>query len=105
MFTFILIRGLVEIREFTDDFIYEPLLTTNIGSVRYLEGVNLQLAYSPRNPVLESLVNRVSEELEFSLPVEARENAHDLGNWASTWSPFASIEFEDNLRVRKVDYY
>lgn len=97
----ILIRGLVDITEFPEDFRYTPFTTNAIGDVRLLAGFN-QLAYSPQNPVLESLVNRVSEELEFPLPVEARENALDLGNWASIWSPFASIEFDDNLRVRNL---
>ena len=93
----ILIRGLVDINEVTEEFRYISLSTSIIGDVRFVPGVINQLAYSPKNPVLDDLVNKVSEKLEFLLPVEARENAMDLGNFASTRNPFASIEFEDSL--------
>lgn len=96
----IFIRSLVEIIEYPEDFRYNPFSTTSVGAVRTIVGVNLQLAYSPRNEILDALVNRVSQDLEFNLPIEARENSQELGNWASIMNPFASIEFEDHLWVR-----
>lgn len=95
----LLIRGLVDIEEIPESR-FAPFSTNFIGGVRLTEGVTDQLAYSPQNPVLQSLVSRVSLELDFPLPVEARESSLDLENWASIWVPFASIEFEDSLKVR-----
>ena len=97
----ILIRGLVDINEYTEDIKYEPFSTTFIGEVRLYKDVNLQLAYSPQNPVLQSLVNSVSLELNFTLPVAGIINSEELLNYAKSREPFASIEFDDDLKVRR----
>lgn len=95
----ILIRGLIDSAEHTNDFKYLPFSTKFIGDVLQLDNVNQQLAYSPKNPVLEDLVNKVAGQ--FGFVSNGLDNAIDLGNYASTFEPFACFEFEDNLKVRK----
>lgn len=95
----IVIRGLVESSEYTKDFKYPPFSTIFIGDVLQLDNVNPYLAYSPENPVLEGLVNNVASQFQL-LPSVGIHNATDLGNYASTFVPFASFEFDDSLRVR-----
>lgn len=93
----ILIRGLIDSNEYTTDFKYPYFSTTLIGDVLQLENVNQNLAYSPKNPVLEDLVNKVASQ--FGLDSNGLDNAIDLGNHASTLKPFACFEFDDSLKV------
>lgn len=94
----ILIRGLVEVTEFNDDFHYLPNITTHISEdVLGIQGVNRVLAYSPTNPVLHNLVTNVANEFNFAVVPQG--NAEDLQNYAMTFQPFASIEFDDSLMV------
>lgn len=97
----ILIRGLVDVEEYPDPTKYEPnSVTINAARVINYPNVNLRLAYSPDNPFLQNLVNSVSQELNFSLPVVSRVNSEELMNYAQAEIPFASIQFEDNLKVK-----
>lgn len=96
----IVIRSLVDSAEYTDDFKYPSFSTESIGEVLQLQDVNRFLAYSPRNAILESLVNNVATQLQLD-PSVGSFNSTDLGNDASTYTPFASFEFDDSLRVRK----
>jgi ATP-binding cassette, subfamily A (ABC1), member 3 len=95
----IVIRGLVDISEYTEDFRYEPNLVTQIdGGILRADGVNLQLAYSPFNPLLGGIVQKVADELNFTLVLPFA-NATELEKYAVTFEPFASFEFDDGLKV------
>lgn len=94
----ILIRGLVDIKVYTEDTRYVPYSTTVLGLVRDFPNANLQLAYSPQNAFLQSLVEKVSTELDFNLPVVGRPDAVELLNYAQTYEPFASIQFDDSFK-------
>lgn len=96
----VFVRGVVDIQEFVEDFKYNPISLLNIGNVSSYKGVNFQLAYSPRNPVLERIVNNVGQLLKFKM-VNSTANAKELEEWALLHEPFASIEFEDSLWVSK----
>lgn len=95
----IVIRGLVEIKEFDQPTTYEWESAVNIPNSRWFnEDVKHQLFYSPSNPVLDGIVGNVSQKLGFTLPVIAFDNSLELLNSAQTMEPFASIEFEDSLQ-------
>lgn len=101
----ILIRGLVVITEHNEDTIYHPLSTTTI-TASWMNITNDQLIYSPQNPVFESIVRNVSDQLGFTLPVIGFQNSQELLNSAMVLQPFASIEFEDSQQVRiDVNFY
>lgn len=95
----ILIRGLVDINNHNDDTRYQPLSTTTINST-WMANINAQLIYSPANPVFARIVNNVSQQLGFTLPVLGLPNSIELLNSAKVLEPFASIEFEDSHQVR-----
>jgi ATP-binding cassette, subfamily A (ABC1), member 3 len=95
----ILIRGLVDIEEFVDDFRYSTQVTTQINASTLKLNENLNLAYSPANPLLQNLVQNVVDDLNFNSVVPLQ-NATELENFAMSFVPFASIEFEDSLAVR-----
>ena len=95
----VLVRGLVDVTEFDEDFKYNPISTAKFGNIRLYKGVNFKLAYSPKNPLLEKIVNNVAQELNFTM-VNTSLNAIELEEWAVANKPFASIEFEDFLWVR-----
>lgn len=97
----ILIRGLVDIEKFGNDFKFSAQLTTQINpQILNTERTNLELAFSPTNPLLGILVQNVATELNLSriIPME---NSTELENFAMAMVPFASIEFEDILKVSK----
>ena len=95
----ILIRGLVDIEEFGDDFKFNAQLTSQFnGNVLFGNGANLDLAFSPPNPLLENMVQNVATDLNLTRIIP-KENSTDLENYAMSMLPFASIEFEDSLRV------
>lgn len=94
----ILVRGLVVVNEFPDDFRYHPILTSHMVGDIFFSYENKVLAYSPENPVLGAIVAKVSEQFNFDFLV-GRNNATELENFAMSFEPFASIEFEDNLKV------
>lgn len=101
----ILIRGLVEIREYKEDIRYKPESTTTLSNTSWLSGVNQQLLYSPENPIFERIVNNVSQQLNFTLPVRGLPNSLELLNSAKVLEPFASIEFEDSQQVKMDDFF
>lgn len=95
----ILIRGLVDIEVFVDDFKYTTQLTTQINeTILYANGVNLELAFSPPNPLFGKMVQNIATDLKLARIIP-RENSTDLENYSMSMVPFASIEFEDSLRV------
>lgn len=96
----ILIRGLVDINQHNEDTRYQPLLTTTISNSSWQYPVNQQLIYSPENIVFARIVNNVSQQLGFTLPVIGLSSSLELLNAAKVLEPFASIEFEDSQQVR-----
>lgn len=94
----IIVRGLVEVTEYTEDFSYYATLTSQIGNVLSIPSLNYVLAYSPENPLLERIVTNVRNDLGLTR-VQALHNATELEVWAVPNNPFASIEFDDSLRV------
>ncbi|KAJ6635436.1 Phospholipid-transporting ATPase ABCA3 [Pseudolycoriella hygida] len=94
----ILVRGLVEIKEYNEDTRYQPLSTTIIPNSTWFTIVNRQLIYSPKNDVLERIVSNVSVQLGFNGTVLGVPNSLELLNSAKVYEPFASIEFEDSLQ-------
>lgn len=94
----ILIRGLVEV-SVENELRYNATITTHISAELFVNGgVNMFLAYSPQNPVLQELVEKVTEEFNFTAALPSM-NASALESFAMTYEPFASIEFEDRLSV------
>lgn len=94
----ILVRGLVEVNNFPNDSRYTATLTSHMIGDIFFSYNNKVLAYSPENPVLEAIVSRVSENFNFEFFV-GKNNASDLENYAMSFEPFASIEFDDHLKV------
>jgi ATP-binding cassette subfamily A (ABC1) protein 3 len=92
----ILIRGLVEVTEFETDIFYPPLSASLIGGNILFSDVNKVLAYSPRNPVLQNVVQNAAAE--FGFLAYGVEDAETLESFAMASVPFASIEFEDSLK-------
>lgn len=100
----ILIRGLVEVEVFTDDFKYTPMATNLIRqNLLDLDGVNRVLAYSPNNPMLGNLVKSVADEYNFTVVPSATAEALEI--YAVGFEPFASIEFEDGLKVKNIQMW
>ena len=93
----VLIRGLVEISE-NREFRYEPMNTTFIDNILFRNVDNLMLAYSPANPMLESVVRTAANQLGF-IDIHGSADAASLQNYAILNNPFAGIEFDDALKV------
>ncbi len=99
----VLIRGLVDIKEFNEPTTYEPVSATLVPNSNWFndDSLNRQLLYSPRNPILQMIVGNVSERLGFEAPAVGLPNSLELLNSAQVNQPFASIEFEDSLQVMR----
>lgn len=98
----ILIRGLTEVKDFPNEFRYPSQSVSNISRViQIFDGLKV-LAYSPNNPLLASLIAPVALEYEF-LPV-GFDTAVELQNYAQTFGPFASVEFDDSYKVRQNEF-
>lgn len=98
----VLIRGYVNTNEFKTDTRYSAIDTNFIPKdILFAEQVNLVMAYSPENSLLGSLVENVVNDFNFD-EVVACLNASELEKYAVRKKPFASIEFEDTLKVDEV---
>ena len=93
----VLIRGLVEIRQYPE-YRYEPMNTTFIDKIYFKDEYNLMLAYSPANPILEDVVRAAADRLGFE-DIYGCNDAESLQNYAILNDPFAGIEFDDLLKV------
>lgn len=93
----VVIRGLVSVSETPEDTRYTAINGSLIG-VSNLDGFRNRLAYSPENVLLERLVRGVQEEFGFD-DVDAFHNASLLEANGLNELPFASFEFDENLRV------
>lgn len=93
----------MEIEEFTDPTTYTPESATNVPNSNWFNSAtfNDQLFYCPDNAVLGRIVGNVSDQLGFKKPVIGFNSSLDLLNSAQIDNPFASVEFDDNLRVRR----
>lgn len=94
----VVIRGLVDIDEVTDDIRYKPFNASQIGNVLAIKDLNFVLAYSPNNPLIANLFAGVQAELGF-VSVSGFDNAVLLEENGLNNLPFASFEFDDNLKV------
>lgn len=96
----IAIRSLVKVRE-QGEVKYNATSLGRIDTEFFMNAdVKLVLAFSPQNPVLQKLVDKVAAEFNFSASIPI-ENAFKLECYSMTHLPFASIEFENRLKVRK----
>lgn len=94
----VLVRGLVDV-EIKPETSYPPMHTQSMYMFTNDTVSYNGLAFSPPNPVIQGLVQSVSSKLGLPMPAMGLPNAVELSNWASTFNPYASIEFDDNLRV------
>jgi ATP-binding cassette, subfamily A (ABC1), member 3 len=90
----IIIRYLVDVKIFSTVLKFEPQSISNFS----MGDVNPVLAYSPKNDVLDEIVNAVA--FEYGMTVQAEANADKLERNAMKNGPFASIEFDDTYDVR-----
>lgn len=81
----VLLRVLVDVESFTEDVKYKSTTTNVIGEHLFnMGGVNRNLAFSPDNPVLKSLIQNVANEYDFTVtPIES---AKLLGRNFCDWS-------------------
>lgn len=93
----ILIRGLVNVTEYTEDFRYKPFPLITLDEALKTEYGSMTLAYSPNTTILTDLVTNVAAEFDFKPAGFA--NAAALESNAVTNRPYASIEFDDSLMV------
>jgi ATP-binding cassette, subfamily A (ABC1), member 3 len=95
------IRGYVSVTEFKNSTNYLPIDINYIHpDILANQQGNLVLAYSPENPLLQSIVENAVKSLNFT-DVVAQKNSTELENYAIAFTPFASIEFDDSLKVGK----
>jgi ATP-binding cassette, subfamily A (ABC1), member 3 len=95
----VLIRGYVNTNEFKKDTRYSAIENDFIQTeILLAERENLVLAYSPNNLVLNGLMQNVVNNLNFTELIACL-NSTELEKYAVRKKPFASIEFEDSLKV------
>ena len=90
----ILIRGLVDVKV-EDVKRYDSF---PVNAILSLPDTNPILAYSPKNALLDIIVGNTA--MNMRLGVVSFDTAEELQNFASLNEPFASIEFEDSLKVK-----
>lgn len=96
-----LIRGYVSVTEFKNSTNYAPIDMNYIKKdILDMQQGNLILAYSPENPILQELMENAANSLNFT-KVVAQSNSTELENYALAFTPFASVEFDDSLKVKK----
>lgn len=92
-------RHFVKVTYYEETFKFHPFEPNFIGnSILNLVQGHLSLAYSPENPFLQKLVENVARENNLTLVV-AKSNSEELEKYSISFSPFASIEFDDSLEV------
>lgn len=93
----------MDINEYNEPTTYQPLSATVVPNSNWFNDVNFnrQLLYAPENPVLNRIVSTVSSQIGFTTPVVGFPNSLELLNVAQVTQPFASIEFDEDLRVKK----
>lgn len=94
----IVIRGLVEVNEFNDNFIFRPERVDIMDRVPW-QGVLPILTYSPENDVLHGLVDTAAKKVGLMGAVGFA-NAAVLQDNATISNPFASVEFDNDWSVR-----
>lgn len=92
----VLIRGLVEIKDYPE-YRYQPMNTSYVDIMYFKGDYNLKLAYSPANPILESVVRTAADRLGF-IDIDSCIDAASLQTFAILNDPFAGIEFDDDLK-------
>lgn len=92
----IVIRGLVEVNEFNENFTYVPERTDIMDRAPF-DGLRI-LTYSPQNDVLHSLVDEAARKIGLEGAVGFA-NDELLQNNATLSNPFASIEFDNSWSV------
>lgn len=94
----ILIRGLIDVTVYENDFTFEPMIATHINPrILWDSSLNLELAYSPDNPILREIVQHVTDDLNLS-SIVAMNDPVALESYAISNKPFASIEFDQSLQ-------
>lgn len=95
----IVIRGLVEVNEFNENFLYKPEPTNVIDFVSLnFDGIPI-LTYSPENDILHDLVDTAAKSVGLA-GAFGFANAELLQNNATLSNPFASVEFDNSWSVR-----
>lgn len=93
----IVIRGLVEVNEFSENFRYHPEPTNVIDRVPF-DGLRI-LTFSPENDVLHGLIDTAAKSVGLD-GAFGFANAELLQNNATLSNPFASVEFDNSWSVR-----
>lgn len=95
------IRYQAKVTEYDKPFINHPEEIKKINSTIFNESLaNSFIFHSPNNTVLNQLMRKVSEDLNLVYSdAYAKANASDLEDASERLNTFASIEFEDDLKV------
>ena len=95
------IRFYAKVTDYDKPFIYHPEEIKELNST-IISGslANPSLFHSPNNLVLNELMKKVAKDLNLEYnSYHAKSNASDLEDASDRLNPFASIEFEDDLKV------
>jgi ATP-binding cassette, subfamily A (ABC1), member 3 len=99
----VFIRCQAEVTVFKNDIRYTPIRVDSIDPILQILSENLGndfILHSPNNSVLNDLMRKVAFELQFNVELSVpKENASVLEDSANNLKPFASIEFDDSLKV------
>ncbi|EDS44170.1 ATP-binding cassette sub-family A member 3 [Culex quinquefasciatus] len=91
----LLIRGVVKLRHVQSSTVFNPLSTDVLSRFKLPSDVQILLAYSPQNPILEGVVSRAAESL--NITYRGYPNAVSLESTLMNSSILAGVEFEDDL--------
>ncbi|XP_065093714.1 phospholipid-transporting ATPase ABCA3-like [Ochlerotatus camptorhynchus] len=97
----ILVRGLVDPKKIDNPTIFDPLTANSYSNLDFqTPPVIPRVAYSPKNDVLEALMNDTLENHFFSttpLSLESYASSRDLEGLLVQQNYFVGVEFDDNL--------
>ncbi|KAL1375767.1 hypothetical protein pipiens_017298 [Culex pipiens pipiens] len=91
----LLIRGVVKLRHVQSSTVFNPLSTDVLSRFKLPSDVQILLAYSPQNPILDGVVSRAAESL--NITYRGYPNAVSLESTLMNSSILAGVEFEDDL--------
>lgn len=107
----IYIRCYAKVTEYKNDFHFSPVHINTINPEIFEDLANKFIFYSPNNSVLDEIVRNVAKDLNLNVDAtEAKLNASELEFCAMNLNPFASIEFDQSLKVNspvelEVDFF
>jgi hypothetical protein len=98
----VFIRNKAKIINYPEPLLYEPVDIQTVDQLIFEENLaNLEIFYSPKNTFLEEIMKKIPRRLgRETISVYGKENATELADASRNLNPFASVEFDDNWKVR-----